>query len=304
MRKWGPRKGARKKHEISMKTECQSGRFWDAKTSKTMPCVMNSRFAAFTRFHEHWCKRDTKSHHKSFKILPWGAHRRISSILGRLLRRLIFHEFSISKKFSKNKKKSGPGATRALQTAILGRPGGMCGSAGGELKGGVDRTWHRIGKEFRRRIWKDIWERYFAEMEFVLWHATPWSPTRGAADLIAYAHSARPKFYVCWFGGVWGRDPESMQNQGSEKWCKNGATMTNNGVNNGAKIAPNPTKSIQNLVQIDKNDLWWFLGSWGSRLDFGRSRWISVNKIIRCFVSLKILEGLFRGWNFVRVPKL
>ena len=52
MTKMSSKKRCQKKHEMLMDLGCEMGGFGMLKPSKTMPCAMNSRFAAFTKFHE------------------------------------------------------------------------------------------------------------------------------------------------------------------------------------------------------------------------------------------------------------
>ena len=57
----------------------------------------------------------------------------------------------------------------------------------GGTKGGGHRTLHRFGKEFGRRFGKDIWERNYEELQFVVWHAVV--PHEGGGGFKAQART-------------------------------------------------------------------------------------------------------------------
>ena len=106
-------------------------------------------------------------------------------------------------------KKKDMGAPMVGHILILGRPGGMRGGAGGELKGGFTELGMHLGRELGRRFGKDIWEvPNYEELEIVIWHAELWFPTNydsprmGRRIQSASAHSAEPGLVLMVCGGV------------------------------------------------------------------------------------------------------
>ena len=83
-------------------------------------------------FMENVCQNGFKNDTK-INILELGGS--IFEILGGFWRRRIFDEFWICKKYAKNHKNQRLGRPNGFRLLILGRPGGMCGAAGGVRRG-------------------------------------------------------------------------------------------------------------------------------------------------------------------------